>query len=165
MKNTGVLFSNDKHSERVKAVVANVHRMGIRNTIITNYDGRMFPKVMGGFDRVLLDAPCTGSGVIAKDPSVKTQKVPSSTNFGLFILTRIPLVYVQDEHDVHRMSHIQKELLLAAIDSVDMRGRSSGSSVIVYSTCSILMEENEVPTYILLPCCFNHASLTATSRL
>jgi len=122
MKNTGVLFSNDKHSERVKAVVANVHRMGIRNTVITNYDGRMFPRVMGGFNRVLLDAPCTGSGVIAKDPSVKTQK---------------------DEHDVRRMSHIQKELILAAIDSVDMRGHSTGSAVIVYSTCSILIEENE----------------------
>lgn len=100
MKNTGVLFANDKHSERVKAVVANAHRyclllrllrrsplmprglcpfylcrMGIRNTVITNYDARMFPRVMGGFNRVLLDAPCTGSGVIAKDPSVKTQKV------------------------------------------------------------------------------------------
>lgn len=122
MKNTGVLFSNDKHSERVRAVVANVHRMGIRNTVITNYDGRMFPRVMGGFDRILLDAPCTGSGVISKDPSVKTQK---------------------DERDVHRMSHIQKELILAAIDSVDMKGHSSGGAVIVYSTCSILIEENE----------------------
>jgi len=53
-------------------------RMGIRNTVITNYDGRMFPRVMGGFNRVLLDAPCTGSGVIAKDPSVKTQKVSTT---------------------------------------------------------------------------------------
>jgi ribosomal RNA methyltransferase Nop2 len=56
--------------------------MGIRNTVITNYDGRMFPRVMGGFDRILLDAPCTGSGVISKDPSVKTQKVtPHQTRF------------------------------------------------------------------------------------
>ncbi len=78
MKNTGVLIANDKNSNRIKAVVANVHRLGVHNCIITNYDGRMFPRVMGGFDRVLLDAPCTGSGVASKDPSVKTQKVSSA---------------------------------------------------------------------------------------
>jgi ribosomal RNA methyltransferase Nop2 len=59
--------------------------MGIRNTVITNYDGRMFPRVMGGFDRILLDAPCTGSGVISKDPSVKTQKVTPHQTYDLFV--------------------------------------------------------------------------------
>ena len=43
--------------------------------MICNYDGRAFPKVMGGFDRALLDAPCSGTGVISKDKSVKTNKV------------------------------------------------------------------------------------------
>lgn len=67
-----------------------------------------------------MDAPCTGTGVVAKDPSVKTNK---------------------DEVDIQRCCTLQRELLLAAIDSVNARSESGG--VIVYSTCSILPEENE----------------------
>lgn len=75
MKNTGMLFSNDINKDRIKSLVANIHRMGVRNTVVCNYDGREFPGVIGGFDRVLLDAPCSGTGVISKDPSVKVNKV------------------------------------------------------------------------------------------
>ncbi|XP_014214256.1 probable 28S rRNA (cytosine(4447)-C(5))-methyltransferase [Copidosoma floridanum] len=120
MRNTGKLFSNDVNKERIKAVVGNFHRLGINNSVITTYDGRKIPKVYKGFDRVLLDAPCTGTGVVAKDPSVKTNK---------------------DEIDVQRCCTLQRELLLAAIDSVN--ARSSTGGVVVYSTCSILPEENE----------------------
>ena len=51
-----------------------MHRLGVRNAIVSCIDGRTIPKVMRGFDRVLLDAPCTGLGVISKDPSVKAEK-------------------------------------------------------------------------------------------
>lgn len=120
MKNTGVLFANDISKDRIKAVVGNFHRLGVVNSVITCMDGRKYPNVMTGFDRVLLDAPCTGTGVVAKDQSVKTSK---------------------DEQDIQRCYNLQRQLLLAAIDCVNAKSSSGG--YIVYSTCSILPEENE----------------------
>ena len=75
MRNTGIIFANDATKARTKSLSANVHRMGCKNVVVCNYDGREFPKVIGGFDRVLLDAPCSGTGVISKDASVKVNKV------------------------------------------------------------------------------------------
>ena len=120
MRNTGDLFANDANGDRAKAVTGNLHRLGVINTVVCNHDGRTFPKVMKGFDRVLLDAPCSGTGVIAKDPEVKINK---------------------DEKDILRCSHLQKELLLAAIDCCDAKSTTGG--YIVYSTCSVMVEENE----------------------
>ena len=75
MRNTGVLFANDANRDRCKALTANLHRLGIVNTIVSNYNGLKYPRIMKGFDRVLIDAPCSGTGVICKDPGVKTTKV------------------------------------------------------------------------------------------
>lgn len=120
MKNTGVLFSNDANKNRIKAVVGNFHRLGISNAIISNEDGCKYTSIMTGFDRVLLDAPCTGTGVVAKDPKVKTSK---------------------SDIDVQRCYNLQRKLLLNAIDCVSAKSVTGG--FIVYSTCSILPEENE----------------------
>ncbi|KXX80816.1 hypothetical protein MMYC01_202946 [Madurella mycetomatis] len=120
MKNTGVIFANDPSKARAKGLIGNIHRLGARNVIVCNYDAREFPRVMGGFDRVLLDAPCSGTGVIAKDPSVKTNR---------------------DEKDFKVLPHTQKQLLLAAIDSVNHASKTGG--YLVYSTCSVAVEENE----------------------
>ncbi|EXA42446.1 hypothetical protein FOVG_07678 [Fusarium oxysporum f. sp. pisi HDV247] len=120
MKNTGIVVANDPNKARAKGLIGNIHRLGTRNVIVSNYDAREFPKPMGGFDRVLLDAPCSGTGVIAKDPSVKTNKT---------------------ERDFMQLPHIQKQLVLAAIDSVNHASKTGG--YIVYSTCSVTVEENE----------------------
>ncbi|GMF09370.1 unnamed protein product [Phytophthora lilii] len=120
MKNTGTIIANDLKKQRLKATVANLHRLGVKNTSVSCYDGRKVPSLFKGFDRVLLDAPCTGMGVIARDPSIKTQK---------------------GEKDVQRLAHLQKELLLAAIDAVDAKSKTGG--YILYSTCSVMVDENE----------------------
>lgn len=120
MKNTGVLFSNDANKDRIKAVVGNFHRLGVVNSVICHEDGCKFGNIMTGFDRILLDAPCTGTGVVAKDPSVKTTK---------------------SEVDIQRCYNLQRKLLLSAIDCLSAKSATGG--YVVYSTCSILPEENE----------------------
>ncbi|SCU94296.1 LAFA_0F21000g1_1 [Lachancea sp. 'fantastica'] len=120
MKNTGCVFANDANKARTKSLIANIHRLGCTNTIVCNYDAREFPKVIGGFDRILLDAPCSGTGVIGKDQSVKVNR---------------------SEKDFMQIPHLQKQLLLSAIDSVDANSKTGG--IIVYSTCSVAIEENE----------------------
>ena len=120
MKNTGVLVANDLKRERLKSLNANMHRLGVSNIVVTNYDGRKLPNIFKKFDRCLLDAPCSGLGVISRDPSIKLQKTFD---------------------DVRKLSHLQKELIKAAIDCVDAHSKTGG--YIVYSTCSISVEENE----------------------
>lgn len=121
MNNTGVLVANDLRKDRIKALVANVHRLGLQNTIVSNHDGLRIPSVFGScFDRALLDAPCSGTGIISHDPAVKINR---------------------RRKDLENTTRIQKELILAAIDSVNADSPSGGC--IVYSTCSVLVDENE----------------------
>ncbi|UYV64428.1 NOP2, partial [Cordylochernes scorpioides] len=117
MRNTGVIVANDYREDRIKAVVSNLHRMGVANAVVCVKDGRDFPKCMSIiFDRVLLDAPCSGTGVISKEPQVKESK---------------------DYEQIKNLAHLQKQLILCAIDSLKVKG------TLVYSTCSVLVEENE----------------------
>jgi len=124
-----VVIANDLKPERQKATVANLHRLGVRNVVTCCYDGRKLGSQMrNSFDRILLDAPCSGLGVISRDPSVKIQRT-------------IP--------DVKRCAHLQKELLVAAIDSLNHKSKKGGGFM-VYSTCSVAIAENEeVVNYLL----------------
>ena len=124
MENTGILYANDANEERIAGLKSNIQRMGVRNCIVTNMDGRKMD--VGRVDRVLLDAPCSGTGVISKDPSVKTNRTRS---------------------EIDRTVTLQKELILHGFEMLKPGG------ILVYSTCSVLVKENEeVVNYLLTKC-------------
>ena len=90
---------------------------GVRNTIVCHHDGRKLgAKMKNYFDKVLLDSPCSGLGVISRDPSVKVQRTIK---------------------DILRTVVLQKELILSAVDALKVDG------YLVYSTCSVCIHENE----------------------
>ncbi|MBD3230483.1 MAG: NOL1/NOP2/sun family putative RNA methylase [Candidatus Lokiarchaeota archaeon] len=117
MENQGCLIGLDLDMNRIRSLKSNISRMKISNTIIYRMDATDF----GGFDfkvdKILLDAPCTGSGLIPFDKSRKTSRT---------------------YEDIIFCSKIQQELLRTAIKVLKNNG------IIVYSTCSISPEENEL---------------------
>ena len=116
MKNTGTIIANDKNFERTKILAMNIQRMGVTNTIITRRDGRNFRFLPIKFDKVLLDAPCSATGAIRK-------------SYEALIKFNIKSVF--------SLSKLQKQLIESAFLSLKENG------VLVYSTCSIDVEENE----------------------
>lgn len=122
MNNTGILYSNDVCKDRLFALRSNLSRMAITNSIISNMDAKDFN--VGKVDRVLLDAPCSGTGIVSKDPTIKTSKSWS---------------------EIKKLVKVQKKLILHAFDMLKKGG------IMVYSTCSVLVEENEkVVDYLLM---------------
>jgi len=114
MNNTGVLYCNDVCKERIRALRSNLCRMGVVNAVVTNVDAGEF--YVGRVDRVLLDAPCSGTGVVSKDPTIKTSRSAA---------------------DVKKTVGVQRNLILHAFDMLKPSG------VMVYSTCSVFVDENE----------------------
>ncbi|KAM0672347.1 tRNA/rRNA cytosine-C5-methylase [Ordospora colligata] len=114
MNNTGVLYANDVNEDRIAGLKGNLQRMGVSNCVVMNMDGRKMN--VGKVDRVLLDAPCSGTGVISKDASVKSNKSRS---------------------EIDKIVVLQKELIQHAFEMLRPGG------ILVYSTCSVLVKENE----------------------
>ncbi len=118
MRNEGVILASDINRSRLRALRSNVERLGVRNAVLLRIDGRLIPELFPGFfTKSLLDAPCSGEGLIMIDPGRKVR-----TGF----------------NDLLKLHNLQVELLNAAIDSVCRDG------LILYSTCSIAPEENEL---------------------
>lgn len=116
MKNEGIIIANDPASIRMAPLSSNLTRLGVTNTIMTIMKGQQFRKFENFFDKILLDAPCSGSGTIRKSPKTIRMWNPRS---------------------LKGIVNVQRELICAAYKALKPNG------VMVYSTCSLEPEENE----------------------
>lgn len=116
MKNKGVLVANDYRGIRLAPLGINMQRMGITNCVLTLMHGQRFAKTNLEFDKVLLDAPCSGTGTIRK--SIKTLRI-------------------WNPNMVRKICSEQKRLIESAFTVLKKGG------IMVYSTCSLEPEENE----------------------
>lgn len=117
MENHGMLLANEFSASRVKVLHANISRCGIANTALTHFDGRVFGAALPEcFDAILLDAPCSGEGVVRKDPdALKNWSLASN----------------------QEIASTQRELIDSAFHAL----RPGGT--LVYSTCTLNRDENE----------------------
>jgi len=123
MNNKGLIFANDLKFDRIRILHSNLQRCGVSNTVITLMEGHKFSRSNIKFDKILVDAPCSGSGAIRK--SLHTLKIWNSNM-------------------LKKLSSIQKQLLKTAFELLKKNG------TLVYSTCSICPEENEAVVDYLL---------------
>lgn len=118
MKNRGTLVSNEVQLDRVKMLVYNLDRMNIINTGVSHIKGEWLSKHYSDhFDKVLVDAPCSGLGIIQKKGEVSDW----------WSLER-----------AQRLGDLQLRLLIGAVKMARVGGE------IVYSTCTLTPEENEL---------------------
>ena len=117
MQNEGLLVCNEIHPARAKILSENVERMGIQNALVTNETPQHLAEVFGGyFDRILVDAPCSGEGMFRKNEEACSEWSPENV---LLCADR------QDE----------------ILDCADLMLRPGGR--LVYSTCTFAPAENE----------------------
>src|SRR3989344_745495 len=118
MQNSGILIANDYKGDRIAALGINIQRSGISNIVISLMMGHQFRRLLGKveFDKILVDAPCSGTGTIRK--SLKT-------------------LQMWNPNMIRKLSGMQKQLLDTAFNLIKEDG------VVVYSTCSCEPEENE----------------------
>ncbi|SCA58183.1 putative tRNA/rRNA cytosine-C5-methylase [Candidatus Terasakiella magnetica] len=119
MQNSGHLVACDVHSKRLSRAKVRLKRAGIVNTqrvLLENTYDKWVKKSRGKFDRVLIDAPCSGTGTWRRNPDSKWSK---------------------DETDLSELVALQADIIKSANRLVKSGGR------MIYATCSLLPEENE----------------------
>ena len=117
MKNRGILICNEIHPARAKILSENIERMGIRNAIVTNETPkRLEDSFTEYFDRILVDAPCSGEGMFRKNEEAQGEWSPEN---------------------VALCADRQDEILECAVNMLKPGGR------LVYSTCTFAPAENE----------------------
>ena len=114
MENKGLLVANDYKGDRLQSLGINLQRSVLTNTLITLMHGRKFSTFQ--FDKILLDAPCSGTGTIRK--SLKT-------------------IRIWNANMITKLARQQKELIETAFENLKSGGE------MVYSTCSVEPEEDE----------------------
>lgn len=124
LSNQGLMIANDIVSLRAKILSENVERFGLANTIVTNCDPLHFTKILPGFfDKIILDAPCSGEGMFRKsDQAIETWSIDK----------------------VNECAFIQRQLIDAAMILLKPGGQ------LIYSTCTYNMIENEQQIQYLL---------------
>ncbi|MHA1409268.1 MAG: RsmB/NOP family class I SAM-dependent RNA methyltransferase [Candidatus Odinarchaeia archaeon] len=116
MENTGVIIAIEISEQRIISLKNNLSRCSVNNSILLNMDANEFSKFNYKVDKILLDAPCTGEGIIREKPERK---------------------HSRQIKDILFCSKNQKRLIDSAVNSLKKGG------TLVYSTCSIAPEENE----------------------
>lgn len=115
-KNTAKIVANDLAKSKNKLILENIERLGLKNISLTNYDASSFVEdFKDRFDYVLVDAPCSGLGVVGRKPEIR---------------------YNRSKETIVRLANLQREILENALKYVKKGG------FLVYSTCTIGPLEN-----------------------
>lgn len=116
MNNTGRVYAFDIYDRKIDRINENAKRLGITNIIAEKRDAAVYePRFKESADRILVDSPCSGLGIIRKKPDIKYQRKPE---------------------DIKELSQLSLKILLNAAEYLKKGGR------MVFSTCTLTYEEN-----------------------
>ena len=115
MENKGEIIAIDIHQHKIKLIDTNIKKLGIDIVKAIVMDARNVNKQGRKFDKILVDVPCSGYGVIRKKPEI---------------------LYSKDRENIEELSKLQLEILNSAADILKDGGE------LIYSTCTITDEEN-----------------------
>ena len=116
-ENTGKILANDISFNKLDLIIENINRLDLRNIELTNFDARVYKDgYKEKFDYILVDAPCSGLGVMARKPEIR---------------------YNRSLEDIKKLAELQREIITNAVKYLKVGG------VLIYSTCTIGNIENK----------------------